>query len=467
MDPTEIKKLVDALIEKNIQEKPDMSHDELSKIVGDAVTKALEVSKDDGTKESLATEEQKKLIDEQVKKSVDDTFAAIEQERKVAEAVNKALAAVGVKTKPKPDEKNRELTDVEKAALRSAPLGRGPAIIRSRVSTGPRHGPVPENEFSLIRLCKCLKDKNTDGALEELAKDLEGVDVEKAMSTANLEEGGITVPSGTAGRLIDVLRAKLVTDKVGMTVQPMTDATLTIPVLDADAGVFWGAPDNVALIEGAGLKFSGMSLVLKDLTALIPIPNRLLEDATFEMEARLRDSIVKKLRLAVDKARLVGTGGNMPVGLESYPGCTEITYTTLALFELECVREFIHKCELVESEITGFITHPTLMHQLRGEKDAVGKPIYNENPSEGQRKTLYGYPVETTTQCKNTATVTKLWMFGGDFSEVLVGNKGGIKIDASGEVGFKENVTWIRAMMREDIGIEHPKAIVRQYVDAS
>ena len=466
MDPEQIKQLLDVLIKKMVEEKPDVTRDELSAAVGEAVSKALEVKKGNGDAESLITDEQKKLIAEQVQKRVDGAMADLEQDRKVKDAVSKALAAAWAGVKTKKVEKTAELSDAEKANVRNAPIGNGPAIIKSTTQyTGRRFGPIPQSEFSLVRLCKNLRDKSMDGAREELEKDMIGV--EKDMSTENLEEGGIAVPSPTASRIIDMLRAKLVTDKAGMTPQPMTDATLTIPVLAQDAGVFWGAPQNEDLLEGEGLVFSARALVLKDLTALIPVPNRLLEDATFDMEARLRDSIVNKLRLAVDKARLVGTGGQMPAGLSIFPDCTEITYTTLALFKLEAAREIIYQCELVESEATGFIAHPTLMHQLRGEKDAVGKPIYNENPALGQANTLFGYPVYLSNQCKDPTTSTKLWIFGGNFSEVLLGNKGGIKIDASADVGFKSNVTWIRAMMREDLTIEHPEAIIRQYIDAS
>jgi len=458
MDPEKIKEFVDALIKKSIEDKPDMTPEELDSAVQKAVAEAIGSSENpEDVSKGLANEEQAKLIDEQVKKSVDEAVAAIEQERKLAEAIQKALTNV------KPLKKSAD----EKAAVRLAPIGAsGPAILTKRAApSGRRVGIVPEDEFSFVRMCKHMSNNDYDAAQEEIAKDLVGI--EKTMNSDNLEDGGISVPSPTAARLIDVLRAKTVTDKAGMTSQPMTDGTLTIPVLAQDAGVFWGMEQNEELVEGEGLKFDGRGLVLKDLTALIPISNRLLEDSTFDMERRLQESIIKKLHLALDKARLVGTGGNMPIGLESFSGCTAVSGVTLANFDLEAVREFIHQAQLVESELTGFIMHPTLLHQLQGEKDGNGRPIYNENPAPGQNRTLYGYPVWDTTQCKNTATATNLLCFGGDFSEVLLGNKGGIKIDVSKDVGFKSNQTWIRVMMREDLTIEHPATIVRQTIDAS
>ena len=451
MDLEKVKELVDSILKKSASDKPEITPDEMEAAITAGIAKANLPS----------DEELEKSIQAEVTKQVDAFRIETERKAEIDTLIAKALE----------ENQPADLTPTEKANRRIAPTGGAPAILRSDrgvTKSGRRYGKVPEDEFSMVRMIKAMGENNYEGASEEIQKDYDGVDdIEKAMSTENLEEGGITLPSPTASRMIDVLRARMVTDKAGVTHVPMTDATLTIPVLDADAGVFWGVADNDDLPEGEGLKFAGRSLILKDLTALIPIPNKLLEDSSFDMERMLRDSITKKVALASDIARLRGTGGNMPVGLQNYTGVTQVTGVALADWDFEAARNFINLAELAESELTSFIMHPTLLHQLQGQVDGEGRPIYNVDPAAPQRRLLFGFPVWTTTNSKDVTTATNLLVFGGDWSEVLIGGKGGLKIDADKSIGFKQNVTWVRAMLREDLVIEHPAVMVRQTIDAS
>src|SRR5262249_40510826 len=65
-------------------------------------------------------------------------------------------------------------------------------------------------------------------------------------------------------------------------------------------------------------------LAPKELAALVPVPNRLLRDATEvgALDRALRDDLAEVLALKMDWAFLVGTGANTPTGIQNVSGKT-------------------------------------------------------------------------------------------------------------------------------------------------
>lgn len=140
-------------------------------------------------------------------------------------------------------------------------------------------------------------DPNFVDVVNARAKDL--------MATGN---GGNLIVESFANDFLDLLWNNTILDKVGVRFMPTSTGNLVIPKILS--GVAAGYVGEGGTIETSTMTFGRIKLSVKKLMALVPISNDLLRYSSVNVDAILRDNLLKQLAQVADKAVLYGKGGD-------------------------------------------------------------------------------------------------------------------------------------------------------------
>lgn len=371
---------------------------------------------------------------------------------------------------------NEKVESVVKRSIAFAP----PQIIHSRGD---------KETFSYCRLIKAMATNDWSGAgfeKEAIQKAFPSAGIYGPTSSTTV--GGYLIPPEYSMELIDLLSAQAVVRRAGASVYPMERDTLYIPSMTTGATTTWGpTTQGTALTPDATTAFGQTTITAKKLYCFVGISNELLADSSPAVETIVRRDIVRELALAEDLAFLMAQT-NAPVGLLYTHANGYATYGngTTALLQTnyryaggnaqtavagggtityDDIMDAMYQVESQNAKVSGFIMHPRTKNTLRKIQDANGQYIYAIHPEQKVPDTLYGLPVHLTTQVAitlddgtNSAVANLSYVLLGDWSEFIIGQKQGVEIAISEHVGFYSDTTWIRATLREGIGVKHEKA---------
>lgn len=339
-----------------------------------------------------------------------------------------------------------ELTELQKAEQRSMAWPTPPAIIVKEEG---------KEEFQLMRLFKALIHRDDRYAPFE-------VSVCKAVEETSDTAGGYFVPYEQSPEIIDILYAKAVIRQMGVGIEPMKSMILEIPKLTGGAtAVYQGEGDES---DEQNIEAGMVKLIARELIVLLPVSNRWLADAGPSAEKKVRESIGRSMYLKENIAMLTGAGGASPLGLINMPNANVLSSVAVGSLDHDTVIDMVTETQNAESDITGFITTPTLAGVLRKVKDPVtGLYLWRDALDAKQLDILQGRPATITTTAKNPDTTSTHYIIGCDWAgEVVIGERQGIEFAVSTDVNFKKNQTVIRALARHDIVARHEEAITIQ-----
>ena len=293
----------------------------------------------------------------------------------------------------------------------------------------------------------------------------------RQLSTSTDTAGGFLVPQEYSTELIDILRAKLVTEELGATVRTNLKGAPVIYPSVTGASTVTDTAENAAA-TASELAFGQVTLNPHEAKGIVQVSNRLLYMSPESVDAIVREDLTKQLRLLVDLRALRGTGAaNQPLGIENTTG---INTTAMAgTPDADDIYAMIYEQELDNADDgdLGFAMHPRTWNSLRITKDANGNYILTALATPGnvlevrrpaKNGILLGYPFRTTTQIPINlgAATNRSALYFGNWTDLLIGFWGGIEIAASNEAGtsFAANQTWIRIVANYDIAVRRTQS---------
>lgn len=279
---------------------------------------------------------------------------------------------------------------------------------------------------------------------------------------------GLNVGTGTAGgflvtpeynqEIIELLAAKAVIRTMGPRIYPLNGNTLFFRRQTGSAAAFWVG-------EGVGKTpssqtFGQGALVLKEVAAVTPVTNDLLEDASPAVDALVKNDLTDVLSRAEDLAFIQGTGGLQPLGIRNTPGVPTITLGggNGAIPSFDDLFDAMNAIESANGTYNAWLMHPRTKNTLRKLKDGNGNYIYNVGDlSKGELDSLLGMPVYKSTQIPTnltfgTSAANCSYIILGDWREFAIGEKAGrgIVLDVDTSIYFLTDETAIRAVRRVD-----------------
>jgi len=300
--------------------------------------------------------------------------------------------------------------------------------------------------FSIVRLMDALSNPNDRAAQKRAAFELEvsaeaqrgfGSDFncrgefvpesllggKRNLDASTATDGAELVADNLlAGSYIEVLRNAMVTANAGMTILPGLVGNVEIPRQTAGAASTWISAENGDATESEP-QFDQVTLTPKDLACYTQVTRRLLMQSTPSIEGIVMRDLAIAQALGIDKAVLYGSASSgQPRGLALQTGINTLDLAA---------------ADPTYAEIIGMITKVlednALMGSLRWMISPAGWEALMTTPKQGSgvegnfilgdNGRIAGYDYNVSNQ------VTAEEYFFGDFSQVLLGEWGGLEIN--------------------------------------
>lgn len=342
-----------------------------------------------------------------------------------------------------------------------------PAGARSVTATGQRE---LENGIRTARFVKCaLLAKRTREAATAIAERLYLGDeqLRAVMTEGTASDGGVLVPENLYNEIIPLLRQTGITRSLGAIEIPLPNGNLTMPKQTGAANFTWVGENKP--IGNSKITMGNIKLSAKKLAGIIPISNELLADASIAADRFIRDEIVSGIAESEDITALYGTGTeNAPKGITVACAANKVAVDS------ELTAETIYT--LVGKMLSVKLTNPALAWRIPGVlwakiygmQTASGSFIFRDEMNKG---TLCGYPFKIDNNIKvGTDANGKTQIFLGDWKHFLIGSASALQISISTDASYKDgstvvsafenDLTLMRAIIREDFGVRYNEAFV-------
>jgi len=301
------------------------------------------------------------------------------------------------------------------------------------------------------------------------------MDIGAALQTNDANSGGFLVPERYSAEIIDLLWPKTVIRRAARdngNVVPLIGGTDNFPTVESGTSAYYiGEGQDITASEPT---FGNIRFVEREMAALVPISNKLLRHASVNVDAMIRNMIVRSMAQTEDLAFLRGTGtGPGPRGIRYWVNAANIL-TANATVNLANIDTDIRRMELTLQEYdipmtdVRIVMPPRVFTYLRDLRNPNGVTVW-ESLNAGT-PTWKGYRVEVTNNVpKNLGgggNETEIYMV--DFASVVVADSYNIRIDASDTASylqsatlvsaFSKNQTVIRALTGHDFGLTRTRA---------
>ncbi|CAO3446648.1 hypothetical protein [Azospirillum argentinense] len=346
-----------------------------------------------------------------------------------------------------------------------------PAVLRGVEDVKPEKGHV---FAAVVRSFACAKG-NMDAALK-LAKDAEDVHLQKALMASEPGAGGLLVQPEVADDFIDVLRPREVVTPMVDDVRPLDAGALSIRRGTSDAVAAFKGEGQPAAVSQPGT--GSVSLVARDLSAIVPISNRLLQFTQRNSRSTRADqmalnSLIRATALRKDLAYIRGDGtNNTPRGVRSF--AEEAGQIVQANSTVNVANIDNDQAKLltmlangnVQMLKPGWIMAPRTRIYLGSQRDGNGNRVYPEcyqKQADG-RHYWGGYPILETTQIPINlgAGGNKSEIGLVDFAEVVHGDVEGVMIDMSSQATYFDGQAWQSAFQNSETLIKIDMAVDQQ-----
>jgi HK97 family phage major capsid protein len=311
-----------------------------------------------------------------------------------------------------------------------------------------------------------------------------------ALDTVAGPSGGFLVPPEFSQDLIPLLYPYVILRRAGAKTYTMRSPQFYRPRLTGGATASYIG--ETAAIPSSQQTFDQFSLLAKELTALVPVSRLLVEDSDPAVEDIIRTDMSQQIGLKEDKTFLTGTGSStVPQGLLTRSDITNIVpvATNGDVLTYDMIVDIETQLDLanIPEQNRIWIAHPKLRGTLRKIKDTAGRPIFSEflDPQQSTllagrpngtgipQSTLFGKPFYTSTQLptRTVGSGTTYDLALVEVSQVVIGQLGGMEVAMSDEASFvdgsnntisafQSNLSLFRMVLRHDVNVEHPSAVV-------
>ena len=351
------------------------------------------------------------------------------------------------------------------------------ARAKQETATGVESGKLgltgkERDQFSIIRLMDALGNPSDRSAQTAAGYELEVCAEAERTLPGDFKVRGAFIPSeilsrdltaGTAtdgaelvstnlpsGSYVDVLCNNMVALQAGATMLPGLVGNVVIPRQTAGAAATWISAEDGDATESEP-QFDSITLSPKDLAAYTEVSRRLTLQSSPAIEGIVRNDLFMALALGMDSAVYYGGGSSgVPQGINGATGVADPTFsspTAPTYAELVTQMKVLMTSNAVQN--LTYIGSPDFWESVKTTgKQASG--VEGNFISDGN--TILGRPLLTSSQLAADDFVL------GDFSNVLIGEWGGIELNTDPYTHSLKGKTRYVVFKTCDIAIRHPQA---------
>jgi len=301
------------------------------------------------------------------------------------------------------------------------------------------------------------------------------MEIGAALQANDPQSGGFLVPERYSQEIIELLMPRTTIRRrtaLAGNVVPLVGGTDNIPTVESGTNAYYiGEGQDLTVTEPT---FGNIRVTEREIGCIVPISNKLLRHASPNVDAMVRNLIVRGMAQAEDLAFLRGTGaGPGPRGIRYWPGIT--SNPANGTVNLTNIEADARKCELgmwnndIPMIAPCWLMSPRTFAYLRDLRDGNSNLVY---PAlQGANPTWRGFPVEVTNNIPINlgGSTDESEVYLVDFAFVMIAESYGLRIDASDTAAYKVggnmqsayslNQTVIRALGGHDFAVTRPKAV--------
>ena len=243
---------------------------------------------------------------------------------------------------------------------------------------------------------------------------------------ADIQGGYITAPQEMVNQLLKKVDDQVFIRQWATKFTLPSAQSLGVPVLDANPADADWTSELLTGSEDSTMTFGKRELRPHPLAKRIKVSNLLIRQATMDPEAIVRDRFAYKFGITEEKAYLLGTGAQQPLGLmvasakgidtdrDFSTGNTATSITFDGLIEAKYGIKGNYWPRL------RWLFHRDALKMITKLKNGEGEYIWNEAVIAGQPDTLLGLPFSMSEYMSNTFTASLYVGLLGDFSQYWI-----------------------------------------------
>lgn len=282
----------------------------------------------------------------------------------------------------------------------------------------------------------------------------------------------------------EILKSLPETSIVMQLARRLTDMSVKqrrLPVMSALATAYFVSGDN-GLKQTSEVNWANKYIEAEELAVIVPVPEAVLDDASFDIWGEVRPALIEAFGVAVDQAVLYGT--NIPaswttnlgaaglVALSTAAGNTVSAAAYADLYEAllgEAAGGVSGSLGLLEADgymATGHVADMSMKRKLRNVRSTVGDPIFRTNMQDSTRYDLDGSPIYFPVNGAISAATA--WIISGQWNQLVYAMRQDITYkvldqaviqDAAGNTIYnlaQQDMVALRAVMRLGFALPNP-----------
>lgn len=274
--------------------------------------------------------------------------------------------------------------------------------------------------------------------------------MQRDLQTTVATGGGYLVGGGVMGAL-DYLRPLMRVGRLGATfMDNLPKGFVEFVRQGATVTVTWHPTETTQGVETTDFAFGQFVMTPKTATANVDVTYALMKLAPALAESTLRRDMKLGLATDLDAKAIAGTGaGGAPQGLLNTTGIGTFTGASLAYSGLLEAQADVLTANALFNDI-GFLCRPTVAQLLANRQGfSTLVPMWEGPLAAGLLAKCPAY---------STMNVPAATLIGGDFSQLILAQWGGIEIGVDPYSNFQQAVTKFAAFMSVDVAVAWPQA---------
>ena len=241
--------------------------------------------------------------------------------------------------------------------------------------------------------------------------------------------GAVTLPKMMADQIVRAVFDLSPMARLARRVYIEEGSAFDQPIVTTLPGAEW-VTDTGARSTQASPTFALATIPLQEISTLVPVTQRILDDSTYDIGSMLEAVITEKFGQASGKAIISGVGTTDPKGLLVYPTASTAD-ATRAWFTIQHVPtgaagafgsspvdnlvDLVYTLKAGHRQNATWLMNRRTAAQVRKIKDSTGQPIWTDGLAVGQPSALLGFSVELDEEMPDIAA-NSLSVAFGDFA---------------------------------------------------
>ncbi|MFO0433338.1 MAG: phage major capsid protein [bacterium] len=275
---------------------------------------------------------------------------------------------------------------------------------------------------------------------------------QRVLQVGTAAQGGNLVGTDYRGdSFIDVLRNRSVAFRAGARPLPGLMGPVAIPRKTAAGAVGWVGEVGTATVNE--MTIGQLTMQPRHIAGYQEFSRQLMQQASPEIEALITTDLADSIAVGLDAAVISGTGANTPTGIRFQSGlgtANPTAGTNVAYADMIRFQSTVAGANAMFGSFA-YLTTPTVAAILMGKSRFTNSdtPIWEGGILDGR---VVGMPAYSSLQLGTGTTLA------GDFSQVLVGEWGGLEIEVNPYANFQAGIVGVRGFYTADVGVRYAAA---------